>query len=112
MGLDLLLDFDLSLANADQDLTAQVGGGRVAAAVLGHQLLDGFLEPELPEAGTALVQVLADVLTVGGGHLTVNVVVDLLQDLATWHLVRLSAAHDLPSSAVLPSTLPLACARA
>src|ERR1700731_2286701 len=93
------LDLGLNLPDAKEDLTAQVRRRRVASAVLGHQFLDDLLQAELAQARPALVQVLADLIAIGVGDLVIEVRVNLLEDLATRHLVRASAAHDLSSSA-------------
>src|SRR5579871_6792281 len=61
------LDRGADFADADEDFRAQVGGGRVAAAVLGHEPLDRLLEAVLAQAGAAFVQVLADLRAVHFG---------------------------------------------
>ena len=53
------LDRGADFPDPDQNLGAQRGRRRVAAAVLGHQLLDRFLQAVFAQAGPALVEVLA-----------------------------------------------------
>src|SRR5579875_362013 len=102
----------LNLPDPHQDLAAQLRRHRVTAAMPGDQPLDRLLKAELPQARTALVQVLADALAVGLGHLPVQVPVHPVKYLAARHFVRLPAAHDLPSPASAASARALAaCAR-
>src|ERR1700722_8323099 len=93
------LNLGLDLPDSYQDLGAQLARRRVAAAVLGDQALHRLLKAILAQAGTALIEVLADVVAIVFRHLAVQVPVDALKYLATRRLVGLSAAHCPPSSA-------------
>src|SRR6266702_4429614 len=77
-----------------QDLRPQVRGNLLVTAVLVHQPFDGLLEAEFAQARPALVQVDADLGVCHLVHLAVQVVVDAVKNLATRHLVWISAAHD------------------
>src|SRR6516164_9623228 len=91
------LDRGPDFPDADEDFRAQVGGRRLAPAVLGHEALNRLLETVLPQAGAAFVQVLADLRAVHIVKLAVQVTVDPVQHLGTRRLMWVSAAHR-PSS--------------
>ena len=103
------LDRGADFADADEDFRAQVGGGRVAAAVLGHEPLHRFLKAVLAQAGAAFVQMLADLRSVDVANLAVQIAVDPFQYLGTRRLVWLSAAHR-PSSPGREASEPV-CAK-
>jgi hypothetical protein len=68
----------LDLADSHEDLGAQFGGGRVAAAVLGDQAFHHLVEAVFAQAGRALIEVLADMVAVVLGYLAVKVPVNTL----------------------------------
>jgi len=91
------LDRGPDFTDTDQNLRAQVGGRRVAAAVLGHEPLDRLLQAVLAQAGAAFVQMLTNLRAVHVADLAVEIAVDPLQYLGTRSLMWLSAAHRASS---------------
>src|SRR3954468_24343327 len=69
----------------------------VSSARTGDQDFDRLLDAELAQAGRALVQVLPDHVPAVRIHFTVEVEIDLFDDLATVGLVWAAAAH-VPAS--------------
>src|SRR5580693_8335008 len=98
-GSRLLRELDRrpDFTDTDENFRAQVGGRRVAAAVLGHEPLNRLLEAVLAQAGAAFVQMLADLRAVHVAQLAVQIAVDPLQYLGTRRLMWLSAAHRASS---------------
>src|SRR5581483_10094469 len=68
-------------------------GRDVTAAAAGNQRLDVLLQPELAQAGRALVEVLAHLLAHRVVDLAVEVEVDLLDHVGAVGLVWRPAAH-------------------
>src|SRR5207247_2587319 len=68
-------------------------GRHLVAAAARHERLDLLLDAVLPQAGRALVQVVADQFPAVVAALQIQVQVDLGEHLATVGLVRITAAH-------------------
>src|SRR3954447_21364371 len=84
-----------------QPLLQRVGRG-VSAAAAGDESLDVLLEPELAQTRRAFVEVLTNLGAALVVDLTIEIEVDLFDDLRTRQVVRISAAHRQSAS---PSTV-------
>src|SRR6266700_8094831 len=96
-GLDLCADG----LDPDHDLLPQVGGNLLVAAVPVHEPFDDLFQAELAQARPALVEVDLDLGVGDLVHLAVQVAVDPVENLATRHLVWVSAAHDASAPGAL-----------
>src|SRR5690606_19791090 len=80
--------------DAVHHLGPQVGRHLVLAAAAFDELLDLLLKAVLLQARRALLEVLLVLGGVALGHLTVQVLVEVVEDLRAVRLVRLSATHE------------------
>ena len=81
-------ELDAHLADPGHDAHPQRVGGAVVTAAAGDEHLDLLLDAELPQAGRALVEVLADLVLGVVVDLAVEEGVDRVEDLAAVGVVR------------------------
>src|SRR6266851_1222844 len=85
------------LLDSGQHLDPEFARHRIVPAMPVHEALHHLFEAILPQAGTAFVEVLADLGAPRLAEFPVQIRVDPVQDLATRHFVRLAAAHGASS---------------